>query len=64
MESKTLTVSQTDDQCEECGGEGFVDYARGEDCERLPCQKCYPPIKKGDVTTWEDLIDPDCDDGF
>jgi predicted RNA-binding Zn ribbon-like protein len=41
--------------CEECNGEGYVDYARGEDCERLPCQVCYPDC------SWEDLR-PDPDD--
>jgi len=40
-------------RCEECDGEGYVDYARGEDCERLPCQVCYPNC------SWEDLRDDD-----
>ena len=41
-------------ECEECGGEGYVSYARGEDAEDLPCEKCFPN------TSWEDLlIDPD-----
>ncbi len=41
-------------ECEECGGEGYNDYARGEDSEELPCEKCFPDM------TWEDLlVDPD-----
>ena len=47
-----------DPNCEECGGEGSVDYGRGEDEKYLPCQKCYTPKGKR-VTTWEDLRDDD-----
>lgn len=45
--------------CEDCGGEGWCEYGRGEDSERLPCQTCYPPMKGQLQTNWEDLIDPD-----
>ena len=43
--------------CEECGGEGHCSYAKGEDSEELPCDKCFPNM------TWEDFIDPDQDNG-
>lgn len=43
--------------CYECGGEGSVEYGRGEDTETLPCQVCYPPDHKFGTTTWEDLRD-------
>ena len=39
--------------CDECDGEGIVGYARGEDAEDLPCQKCFPDA------TWEDFVDGD-----
>ena len=39
--------------CDECDGEGIVGYARGEDCEDLPCQKCFPN------SSWEDFVDGD-----
>jgi len=39
--------------CSECLGDGFVDYARGDDSEILPCQICYPNC------SWEDLRDDD-----
>ena len=39
--------------CDECDGEGIVGYAKGEDCEDLPCQKCFPN------SSWEDFIDGD-----
>jgi|SaaInlV_135m_DNA_2_1039731.scaffolds.fasta_scaffold245228_1 hypothetical protein len=45
-----------DPHCEECEGEGWVDYGRGEDVDQLPCQKCYPS-PKGHTTTWDDLRD-------
>ena len=45
-----------DPHCEECKGEGWVDYGRGEDVDQLPCQKCYPS-PKGHTTTWDDLRD-------
>ena len=47
-----------DPHCEECEGEGWVDYGRGEDVDQLPCQKCYPS-PKGHTTTWDDLRDDD-----
>jgi len=51
--------------CEECGGEGYCDYARGEDSEELPCQVCFKPEKGKLQTSWEDLRDDeDRDDGF
>ncbi len=39
--------------CDECDGEGIVGYARGEDAEDLPCQKCFPDA------SWEDFEDYD-----
>ncbi len=39
--------------CDECEGEGIVGYAKGEDCEDLPCQKCFPNY------TWDDFQDGD-----
>lgn len=60
-----MNISQHANQnCEECGGEGWCDYARGEDSEQLPCQVCFPPAKNQLQTNWEDFIDPDEDDGF
>jgi hypothetical protein len=44
--------------CEECGGDGYADYGRGEDSEVLPCQVCYPNCSWADLREEDDRPDP------
>lgn len=51
--NKLVDMAKPD--CEECGGEGYCSYAKGEDSEDLPCDQCFPNM------TWDDFIDPEVD---
>ena len=32
--------------CENCGGEGYIEYANGwDDFDRVPCDNCYEPLE-------------------
>lgn len=55
----TRFTDMINENCGECGGEGYCSYARGEDSEDLPCQVCFPPTNKNHTTTWADLHDDD-----
>lgn len=39
---KKLTVSGVNPDCEACGGEGFCEYAMGEDSYPDYCDVCFP----------------------
>ena len=55
----TFLSIHCNENCEECDGEGYWSVADGEDSKDIPCQKCFPPSKKGWETTWADLMDDD-----
>jgi len=52
-----ILADRASPDCDECGGEGIVGYARGEDCEDLPCQKCFPDYSWDDFQDGDDIDD-------